>query len=285
MDMKTGAALLLIGAMQVRTEAESFDLEQHLARAITNKVYQAPSSAELAQGKDLFQRALQGQLTGGELRTNALPLGFEAHEILNGRETLWLLCETPGAETGRGWYLLRTNRQSTILLEAPHARNDIRTGLIGLRMFLAGRSRAFAAATITRHRADMAHLDDTLFQAFTLAFARSCPAGLVVQLHGFESGNHRDTEAAIIASDGTRSPEPWLADLMRRLKTATSLPILAYPTETQALGATLNAQARGLRQDGGCRFLHLELSMDLRERLASDDELRRGILDCLSSDR
>jgi len=280
--MKTGVALLLIGSMHIRMPAWAVDLEACLTRAITNKVYEAPTPAELTQAKQLFERTLQGHWTQAELTTNWAALGFEFQKVATGGESLCLLSEPAGKESGRGWYLFRTDCQSSIALEAPHARNDIHTGIIALRLFLAGQSRVLAASTITRHRADMAHLDDTFFQSFTLAFAQACPTGLVVQLHGFDAENHRSAPAEIIASAGTRSPEPWLADLVKQLKKATSLSVLAYPEDTKLLGATLNAQGRALQQTGHCRFLHLEMSMELREDLIRDDELRRAILDRLS---
>jgi len=177
--------------------------------------------------------------------------------------------------------LFRNRPESTMALESPHAKNDIHTGVIGLRLFLAGQTRAYAAATITRHVADMAHLEDTCFQAFTLAFADVCPTGLVVQLHGFESENHSGTRADVIASAGSPSPEPWLDDVVQQLKQATALTVLAYPRDTRQLGATRNAQGEALHQSRRCRFLHLEMTKELRDQLTRDDQLRRAILNTL----
>jgi hypothetical protein len=283
MFVKSGTALLLTGSLQIAMQGQSVDLESGFTQVITNKSYVAPTLAELTRAKELFQRTLQDRRNGEELRTNWAALGLEFQEVATAKETLWLLSEPAGKENGRGWYLFRPNHQSSIALEAPHARNDIHTGIIALRLFLDGQARVLAASTITRHRADMARLEDTFFQAFTLAFAAACPTGLVVQLHGFEAGNHRSVQADIIASAGTRSPELWLTELALQLKKATSLPVLAYPNDTKVLGATLNAQGRALQKNGHCRFLHLEMSMELRERLTREDELRRTILDCVSA--
>jgi hypothetical protein len=283
MNPKTGVAFLLIGSMHLLAEAQAVDLEPCLTRAIANKTYVSPTQDDLARAQALFERTFQGHGTVADLAIPWAELGYEFKPVFTPKETLWLLSEPAGREGGRGWYLFRTNHQSSIALEAPHARNDIHTGMIALRLFLAGQTRVLAASTITRHRADVAHLDDTFFQAFTLAFARACPTGLVVQLHGFESEKHRAVKADIIASAGTRSPEPWLANLVEQLRVATTLPVLGYPKDTMELGATLNAQGRALQQTPHCRFLHLELSMELRERLTRDDELRRAILNCLSA--
>lgn len=275
---------LLIGSTHILVQVQAVDLETDLARAITNKVYQAPTQSELNQAADLFQRTMQGGWADHqELMRRWAALGFKFQNVATTNESFWLLSEPAGKEGGRGWYLFRTNSASSIIMEAPHARNDIHTGIIALRLFQTGQARVLAASTITRHRADMAHVDDTFFQAFTLAFAQACPSGLVVQLHGFDARNHSNASADIIASAGTDSPGGWLADFVQDLKNATSLPVQAYPRDTRLLGATLNVQGRALEQAGSCRFLHLEMSRELRERLIRDDELHRAILRCLTS--
>jgi hypothetical protein len=282
MFMKNGLALLLVGAVQTRMQARALDLEASLARAIVNTSYQEPAAGELTRAKELFKHTLQGDQTVAELKTRWAESGFVLYELDPNGEPLWLVTEPTGKESGRGWYLFRANCQSNFALEAPHARNDIHTGIIGLRLFHAGPVRALAASTITRHRADMAHLDNTFFQAFTLAFSEACPTGLVLQLHGFESGNHSNIPADIVASAGTRSPEPWFADVVERLRRATSMRVLAYPRDTKILGANLNAQGGAVNKTRHCRFLHLEMTPELRERLARDQELRHAILNGLS---
>lgn len=281
MRMTNRIAALLIGLTLVIANARALDLDACLARAITNKVYHAPTQSELLRARDLFSRTLQGPWAEAESKARWATLGFDLQKVITSKEALWLLTEPVGKEGGRGWYLVRTN-QTSIALEAPHARNDLHSGNIGLRLFLAGNTRAFAASTITRHKADVAHLENTFFHAFTLAFIDACPTGVVVQLHGFASENHPNVEADMIASAGTRSPDPWLADFTQQLRRATSLTVLSYPQDTRQLGATLNAQGRACRQSRHCRFLHLEMSRSLRERLLRDDQLCRRILDCIS---
>jgi hypothetical protein len=67
-----------------------------------------------------------------------------------------------------------------------------------------------------------------------------------------------------------------------RLKQATAVRVLAFPRDTKALGAMLNAQGKELNKTRRCRFLHLEMTPELRQRLARDSELRHAVLDCLS---
>ena len=282
MRLTTAITLLLIGVMNACTQTNAIDLEACLARVITNRNYQPPTPAELARARELFEHTLRGDRTAPELKKDWADAGFAFDEVVADKEVLWLVSEPAGKELGRGWYLFRTNRASTLALETPHAKNDVHTGMIGLRLFLAGQTRALATSTITRHRADMAHLDDTFFQAFTLAFAATCPTGLVIQLHGFESRNHDNAHADIIASAGTASPESWFSDLVQRLKLNTALVVLAYPHDIKELGGTLNAQGQALHKSGRCGFVHLEITEELRQRMTRDSQLRRAFLDALS---
>lgn len=283
--MKPGYALLLLGAMHARAQTGELVLEAGLSRAIVNKVYAQPTPEQLSRARGLFLLTLRAECALAELRTNWSLLGFELTEVRCSEGTLWLVSEPAGREGGRGWYLFRPGDSSAIALETPHARNDIHTGLLGLRLFLQGHVRACAASTITRYTADMAHLDDTFFQAFTLAFAQACPTGLVAQLHGFESANHasRGRTGDVIASAGTRSPQKWLAEMVDKLKDTTSLLVLAYPRDTRQLGALFNAQAQGLQTSRDCRFLHLEMSLEVRKRLENEKPLRALLLDSLSA--
>src|ERR1044071_575968 len=135
MIMKTGLALLVAGTMQAPAQTTAFELEACLARVITNLTYKPPTQAEFARAEKLFQHTLRGDQTAAQLKTNWMQLGFEFQELVIDGESLWLLSAPEGKELGRGWYLFRTNQEPAIALEAPHARNDIHTGVISLRIF------------------------------------------------------------------------------------------------------------------------------------------------------
>jgi hypothetical protein len=282
MHMKNGIALLLAGAVQAPMEARALELESSLTRAIANTRYEQPAASDLSQARELFKHTLLGDQPVAELKSGWYKLGFAFHKLTSNGEPMWLVSQPPDSESGGGWYLFRTNHESTLAFETPHARNDVHTGIIGLRLFQAGTARVLAASTITRHRADMAHLEDTFFQAFTLAFAEACPTGLVVQLHGFESGNHNNIDADILASAGTQSPGAWFLEMVDKLRHLSGVRVLGYPRDTKVLGGTTNSQGKALNQTPHCRFLHLEITPELRERMARDQELRRAILDSVS---
>ncbi len=279
--MKPIPLLLLIAMMTTSSCSIALDLQSSLLQAITNKYYQEPTSQDLYRGRHLFRQTLDGTHSATELATSWATLGFEFREVEANGEQLWLVTQPSTKQSGGGWYLFRPNNYSNLALEAPHARNDINTGLIAFRLFCAGKARVLAASTITRHRADMGHVENTYFQAFTLAFADAFPAGLIVQVHGFETENHEGSKADVVASAGTRSPGAWLAQFVQDLRKATSLLILAYPRDTKLLGATLNVQGKALQAYGRCRFLHLEMTAQLRERFTHDDKLCREAMNCL----
>lgn len=267
--------------MMCCVESSAFDLQAYLSRAITNRSYRGPTAAEFDRAKELFKRTLLARKATAELKTNWAQLGFELREVDQCGETFLLLAEPVGFEEGRGWYIFRPENTNKTAIQAPHARNDVYTGVIGLKFFLARPCRAYAASTITRHRADMAHLEQTYFQAFTLAFAEVCPTGLVVQLHGFDPQQHKSVKGDIVASAGTNQPMPWLKKLVEQLAKATSLTVRAYPENTRQLGGTTNAQAKALRSNPHCRFLHIEMTPQLRERLLKDEQLQRAFVNTL----
>src|ERR1044071_10350709 len=143
--MKTGLALLLGGTLNAHAASVASDLEAQLARAITNQTYQPPTRTELARARELFTHTLKGDRPVAELKAGWIELGFAFQEISADHEVLCFVSEPAGKEFGRGWYLFRTNRESTIAWEAPHSKNDVHTGVIALRLFLAGNARALAA--------------------------------------------------------------------------------------------------------------------------------------------
>ena len=92
------------------------------------------------------------------------------------------------------------------------------------------------------------------------------------------------SEASIIVSNGTSSPDEGLLDLADCLSVAFDpLPVRVFPLETGELGALSNAQGLALRDAGFDGFVHLELAADLRHSLTRDAELRAQLLSCLGS--
>lgn len=204
-----------------------------------------------------------------------------------------LLAERGDACAGRGAYWMRDNGGAPLVLAAPHRGADRKTGTLAAILF--ARSDAVAAAwnSAPRYSAsdcsngiDLVQEPLHLFTAFSLGFAASYPNGRIVQLHGFD-GDRRATlkaqEASVIISNGTAEPSDQLLDLADCLTLGLAPHrVLVYPAETRELGALGNAQGQALREEGFAGFVHLEMSLPLREALIGDERLRTKLAECLA---
>src|SRR5262249_37772318 len=85
-------------------------------------------------------------------------------------------------------------------------------------------------------------------------------------------------DAHVVLSEGTSKPSPALGATQQRL--ATALPgggrVLIYPRDVRKLGATTNVQG-ALARKHGARFVHVEMSRTLRDRLIGDAASRPGV--------
>lgn len=207
-----------------------------------------------------------------------------------------LVSEPAGQCRGRGVYLLRSDADRPLAITAPHRGSDRHTGTLAAQIFLESGAAAAAWNSAPRtpsaacpHALDLAKASKHPFTAFALAFARRHKDGLVVQLHGFDRRKRAEAaaaDAAVIVSNGTMTPDPGLLALADCLSVALApAPVLVFPYEASELGALTNAQGAALRQAGLGGFAHLELSLDLRQRLVGDEDLRTRFTGCLTRGR
>ena len=192
---------------------------------------------------------------------------------------------------GGGEYRLRRGAVVPLAIMAPHAFHDRDTAELAMRIFAHGEAAAAAKNTVARDGGDgcepldVARESKHLFTQFALGISDRFTNGLIVQLHGFEGARRsssRAQEAAVIVSNGTPSPGSDTLDLADCLSRALApRAVLVYPTETRELGAEDNAQGRALREAGGARFAHIELSPELRETMMSDEPLLDSFGACL----
>ena len=220
-------------------------------------------------------------------------LGFAVVPVAHGDRRLLAVADPLDHITGRGIYVVDTDAQVPIVVQAPHRYKDRRTGRILSRLM---REVPFAAAALNsvprwyddpageRRDADLAHLDATYFNAFTRAFAVAQPTGLVVQLHGFAQDKRTSDAgrgAAAIISNGSKTPDARTTAIAHCLRRRLDPQVLLYPHDVGELGATTNANGRMLRQIGFTGFLHVEMSAALRDRLATDTAARGAFAACL----
>ena len=190
-----------------------------------------------------------------------------------------------------GEYRLRKGAAVPLAITAPHAFHDRGTGELAMHIFARSRAAVAARNTVARDGSDgcealdVAREGEHLFTQFALGFSDRFPDGLVVQLHGFDGGRRSTSQAeqaAAIVSNGTPAPDPDTFDLADCLSRALApRAVLVYPTETRELGAEDNAQGKALREAGGARFAHIELSAALRETMTRDEPLLDSLAACL----
>lgn len=239
--------------------------------------YRLPGAEELRGAEDLFRRTLlrSGALEGlqaawGSLRYELQPLRDRGTDYL-------VLREREDSKTGRGFYVFRPGPVPAVALEAPHSSFDKYTGEIALSLMLEGQFNAGAWSTIPRAQADLAHLSDSYFQAFTAAYARVYPRGVIVQLHGFDQDKRKSRSAAeadMILSGCSADAGSWMRRLSDAMKKSLSEIVKLFPDDVKDLGGTGNAQAQILRDAGYDGFAHMEMSQELRQRLTEEPALR-----------
>jgi hypothetical protein len=196
------------------------------------------------------------------------------------------------AHRGGGAYFFRVagaprEARTRRVLQAPHAYHDVDTGSLAARLFFAlEQGDAFCTNTLHRYwspegereprpdaPADVAHRDDTFFQAATRALVAAGDAQ-VVQLHGF--GEHEGLAHEVVLGRGVDDASgPHIAALADALRAA-GLSVARFPEDFDGLGGTTNAQGR-LCREAGASFVHIETSRALRRRLEADEGLLRAL--------
>lgn len=237
------------------TDENLFALEQPFA-----DILRARPGQDLASARD----ALEGA-------------GFSWQRLNSG---FLLLTDQKG--TGLGHYLFRPGAGDGVMIQAPHQFYDRHTGQLAIDLFLESGASVLAlnsahrrlAVTDRTGNADIAHLDGTVFEPLTRAFALNQSDGVVLQLHGFSAEKRKSTagrEADIIVSSGQRWLQPVAERFASCLARVDRWQVRRYPVDVGELGGTTNTQGALLRRLGNNRFVHLELSRSLRDWLVSDD--------------
>ncbi|MFH1466612.1 MAG: hypothetical protein ABIO70_19660 [Pseudomonadota bacterium] len=227
---------------------------------------------------DLVRSLPSGQLPAGAARRAA-----EAGLHLEEAEGWIVLSSLP--EQADGFFVLRKGAGlPPLVLEAPHAWFDLKTGPLACALFEQGFGRALLVNTAQRKSAsqgdlsadagalgaDVAHRPESIYQAATLGVADALNDPLVVQLHGF--GDDHGAWAAVLSEGAAIQPASDLA-----MGVAALGPLLtrwggvATGAEVPELAARTNAQSKAL--SGHARFLHVELSLAARNGLLSDPAL------------
>jgi hypothetical protein len=276
-------AAVACGASRLASAAarEQRTLQQLLTLARDGRRYVPATPADLRRCEDLFVRTLR-DAREPELESDWEQMGFRLMELRSAEAETWLIIEPPHRKRGWGFYVLCPGNAPGLVLQAPHSFADRHTGDVALRLFADGGCAAVAWNTVPRHRVDVAHCRQHPFSAFTLAVARVHPDSCIVQVHGFSPDKRSTTAGAaadLIVSNGTHLPDQALHQFVGRLQSEFDYGrVQLFPADVRELGATQNVQGELLRELGTTRFVHLEMSQDLRLRLIVDPDARQAIL-------
>lgn len=253
---------------------------------------------ERAVFSELLPSLLKTAVTGGLPTPDQKALAEQADFTIDVWELhgqrFFAVREKREAQRGAGAYVLRAGAAQNVVVQSPHAYFDLGTGAIGAELFVCApegaRPRAFFTNTAHRfkgrpgerradpdHPADLAHNGDHLFQVATDLMARALPAVRVVQLHGFgeKANKGRKRKLSAVVSSGTDAASPYIRNVATRMTEVVGDGVRTYPDETGAFGGTQNAQSRLLQLYPNARFVHLELSANLRRKLRRADDLER----------
>lgn len=268
--------LVLIALAFARPNASPLWDDLNAQRSDTLPSTLAP--AEMRAATELFGELVRVAPSGvlpQDFERDAAALGFD---VLVDEEAGWVVLQ-PSGDAADGLYVVRMSPVSRVVVQAPHAWYDLKTGRLASLLFEEGTGQVLMMNSGQRYafdRADVAHRDDTFFQAFTLGAAMAMDQPLVVQLHGFADENSR---ASAVLSPGSALADPAdlaasrreLSSLLSgRSKSGDAVPKLAGRTNSQGIALSSHA-----------RFLHLELSKKARTELAEDPETRQGLAELL----
>lgn len=266
--------------------------------------FYVPPSAERSAAVAAMIRAILATPTPepedlGEL---AYAAGFEIHAWYVSGQRLLAAVEPPNRQTGAGAYLIRVGPGSErpVILQAPHAFHDIGTERIALALTLRGHDwpRALFVNTIHRYLdidgarrerdgapADPCHNPDHLFSVATAAALSTLPHAEIVQIHGFDEGGDPLGPAVVVSAGDRAAATVRTREVAERVRTALGVEVALFPVDRTRLGATTNAQGRLVRARGrSARFVHIELSPDLRRRLQRDARALAGLAEALRPD-
>jgi hypothetical protein len=262
-----------------------------VSAVVLQRTLRRGSAFELDEEAYAAAEAQFAELLAG--RSRAAPAGFAVRQFEE--PFAGLSVEEPeGTCRGGGTYLLRSGPANLpLLITAPHRGRDRLTGPLALSLLTGGRAGAAAWNNVPRgsdcgtRTSDLARLERHPFTAFAAGFARAFPTGRVVQVHGFDADLRSTAEgraASIILSSGSPVVSSAVATVAECLRD--KLPgenVAVFPTDVSELGARRNAQGRRLREIGFEGFAHVEISLDLRQRLMRKRTLRSHFRACLEA--
>lgn len=256
--------------------AENIETEAALARAFNahwGGDFEAVDASEHLLARELF-RMLLADIRCPSIDPALRRLDLASRWFKTREGEVRVIHEQHGHARGRGVFAFRQTHGDCVI-QAPHTRNDVGTGLLTGAWMAHLDVRVAAWNTVSRREApaaDLARANRSYFIALTDAAIDVIGSPSIVQTHGYDR-EKRSTEAGrnsqVILSSGTDRPAKRTRDIARRLK-RTLTGVKLYPLDIMELGATQNVIGRRIRQRGAGTFTHIELGRALREQLRAE---------------
>ena len=235
--------------------------------------YHSPTEVEEQRMSSAFRSIESGDLNGAAATAKPLDYDVVRYTDTGTGRRLVLLQERqrPDGSWPHAWgtYVVSPSSSSHLVVEVPHALDDIDSWVVGVDtfrlanaadLFVAGASR-FAGV---EGSADMAHEYDSVFEAIhRVVVAR--PGAVVFEPHGFETTGHVDY-GDVVVSDGTSKPDRIARSVVAAFRAAGFSVCLYDGEHCSALGGTTNVQGQTILP--GDHFLHVEMAPKIRRSSA-----------------
>ena len=227
-----------------------------------SNAYVRPTPQE-EQGMATAYRAIEaGQLDQAAAAANPLEYDVVRYTDTGTGRNLVLLQERRRADGSWphawGTYIFSPGSTSHLVVESPHALDDIDSWVVAVDTFRRGDAAALFLSGASRFAgeddsADMAHNPDTVFEAINEA-ALVRQGTIVFQPHGFDTTEHVDY-GDVVVSNGTSHPDKITRAVAKGLKAA-GFSVCTYNGDRcSGLGGTTNVQGQSItpgRSRGRC---------------------------------
>lgn len=250
------------------------------------RYYQPVTVDEMQDAEGVFKKLLRDELND-EVQIQLSKLNLM---MLKTADFL-IISEIKPPYSGKGVFVIDRRSKYAGLLQAPHAYHDRKTGNISIKLFVENKFKALVINTVNRSSlskngekvsADMAHLKNSLYIAFSRAYVSEYAHGHIVQLHGFNAKKRKATRAFdFILSNGTGTYNQQLIKQKNCIRQNLSKHSYVYPIDTRVLGGTKNSIGNTVRSMGFSGFQHIEISLPMRKRLNTSAKSRDQFSRCL----
>jgi len=245
--------------------------------------YHPPTPAQEHEMASVYRLASTGDLAGAAAAARPLDYDVVRFTDTRTRRRLVLIQERQRADGSWphawGTYVVTPSSSSHLLVEVPHALDDIDSWVVGVDTFRLADAAALLVAGASRFAgegdSDMAHSPDSVFEAIHEAALTATPGAVAFEPHGFDTAEHTSF-GDIVVSNGTSHPDDLAASAAAALRSA-GFSVCLYDGEHCAgLGATTNVQGQAIMP--GDHFLHVEMA----ERIRTSPELADRVAEVIA---